>query len=103
MNIGIQDALVLGDKLATTLRSGHDVLDEYERERRPVAEQVVAFTHRMTRVATIGSGPLRGVRNTVLRALDWLPAVHHTLAMNLSELATAPRTPAAFTGAGTRR
>ncbi|WP_331766216.1 FAD-dependent oxidoreductase [Embleya sp. NBC_00896] len=90
MNTGIQDALVLGDRLAGTLRTGHDELDEYERERRPVAEQVVAFTHRMTKVATASSGPLRGVRNTVLRSLDRLPAVHHNLAMNLSELATAP-------------
>jgi hypothetical protein len=58
-----------------------------ETERRPIAEEVVSFTHKMTRVATVGSGPLRGIRNTALRALDWVPAVHCTMALNLSELA----------------
>ena len=90
MNTGIQDAAVLGRKLAAVLRDGaaDTVLDEYETERRPVAEEVVAFTHRMTRLATVESAPLRGVRNTALRALDFVPAVHHTLAMRLSELVT---------------
>jgi 2-polyprenyl-6-methoxyphenol hydroxylase-like FAD-dependent oxidoreductase len=92
MNIGIQDALVLAGRLAAVLLEGVDqsTLDEYEAERRPVAEEVVAFTHRMTRVATVGNAPLRGVRNAVLRALDWVPAVHRTMAMNLSELTTDP-------------
>jgi 2-polyprenyl-6-methoxyphenol hydroxylase-like FAD-dependent oxidoreductase len=90
MNTGIQDALVLAGRLAAVLLEGvgESTLDEYEAERRPVAEEVVAFTHRMTRVATLGSAPLRGVRNAVLRALDWVPAVHRTMAMNLSELTT---------------
>jgi 2-polyprenyl-6-methoxyphenol hydroxylase-like FAD-dependent oxidoreductase len=92
MNTGIQDAVNLAGKLAAVLGKGAaaSVLDEYESERRPVAEGVVSFTHKMTRVATLGNSPLRGVRNTVLRALDWLPAVHRTMAMNLSELATDP-------------
>jgi 2-polyprenyl-6-methoxyphenol hydroxylase-like FAD-dependent oxidoreductase len=90
MNTGIQDALVLAGRLAAVLLEGvaESTLDEYEAERRPVAEEVVAFTHRMTRVATLGNAPLRGIRNAVLRALDWVPAVHRTMAMNLSELTT---------------
>ncbi|MFD1936918.1 MULTISPECIES: FAD-dependent oxidoreductase [Nonomuraea] len=93
MNTGIQDALNLAGKLSAVLRDGapETVLDEYEAERRPVAEEVVAFTHKMTRIATVGSGPLRSLRNTALRALDWIPAVHRTMAMNLSEPATADR------------
>ncbi|WP_433435028.1 FAD-dependent monooxygenase [Nonomuraea sp. CA-141351] len=89
MNTGIQDALNLAGKLTALLRDGapETVLDAYEAERRPVAEEVVAFTHKMTRIATLGNGPLRSLRNTALRALDWVPAVHHTMAMNLSELA----------------
>ncbi|BCJ39067.1 pentachlorophenol monooxygenase [Actinocatenispora thailandica] len=92
MNTGIQDAVTLGHKLTAVLRDGaaETVLDEYEAQRRPVAEEVVAFTHRMTRVATVGAAPLRGVRNTALRALDWVPAVHRTMAMSLSELASRP-------------
>ncbi|MFI7144094.1 FAD-dependent monooxygenase [Nonomuraea sp. NPDC050022] len=93
MNTGIQDALNLAGKLTAVLRDGapETVLDEYEAERRPVAEEVVAFTHKMTKIATVGNSPLRVLRNTALRALDWIPAVHHTMAMNLSELATADR------------
>ncbi|MEU9842817.1 FAD-dependent monooxygenase [Actinomadura sp. NPDC048032] len=92
MNTGIQDALNLAGKLAAVLGDGapDSVLDEYETERRPIAEQVVAFTDRMTHVATVGSPVLRGARNTLLRTLDWIPAVHRTMAMNLSELSTDP-------------
>jgi hypothetical protein len=34
--------------------------------------------------------PLRRARNALLRALDWVPAVHHSLAMSLSELDVEP-------------
>ncbi|MER6948267.1 FAD-dependent oxidoreductase [Nonomuraea sp. NPDC000554] len=93
MNTGIQDALNLAAKLTEVLRDGAPAtaLDAYEAERRPVAEEVVAFTHRMTKIATVGNGPLRSLRNTALRALDWIPAVHRAMAMNVSELATADR------------
>ncbi|WP_329097488.1 FAD-dependent monooxygenase [Actinomadura citrea] len=92
MNTGIQDALGLAGKLAAVINDGapDSVLDEYEAERRPIAEQVVSFTDKMTNVATMGSPVLRGVRNTLLRTLDWIPAVHRTMAMNLSELSTDP-------------
>lgn len=92
MNTGIQDALDLAGKLAAVLGDGapDSVLDEYEADRRPIAEQVVSFTDRMTHVATVGSPMLRGMRNTLLRTLDWIPAVHRTMAMNLSELSTDP-------------
>jgi 2-polyprenyl-6-methoxyphenol hydroxylase-like FAD-dependent oxidoreductase len=92
MNTGIQDAVALASRLTAVLRDGaaDTVLDEYEAERRPVAAEVVAMTHRITRVATVDSVPLRKARNTLLRALDWVPAVHHSLAMTLSELAVPP-------------
>jgi 2-polyprenyl-6-methoxyphenol hydroxylase-like FAD-dependent oxidoreductase len=92
MNTGIQDAATLAAKLTAVLRDGaaDTVLDEYEAQRRPVAAEVVALTHRITRIATVDSVPLRKARNALLRALDWLPPVHRTLAMNLSELATDP-------------
>jgi 2-polyprenyl-6-methoxyphenol hydroxylase-like FAD-dependent oxidoreductase len=93
MNTGIQDAVALAARLTAVLRDGaaDAVLDEYEAERRPVAEGVVAMTHRITRVATIDSVPLRKARNALLRALDWVPAVHHSLAMSLSELTLDPK------------
>jgi len=88
MNTGIQDAISLATRLTAVLSKGADdgVLDDYESERRAVAAGVVAMTDRITRIATIGSVPLRRARNTLLHALDWVPAVHHSLAMKLSEL-----------------
>ncbi|WP_272923245.1 FAD-dependent monooxygenase [Streptomyces sp. SID5606] len=49
MNTGIQDGYALGHAIA----AGR--LDDYEAQRRPVARRVVAFIHRMTRVATARS------------------------------------------------
>jgi 2-polyprenyl-6-methoxyphenol hydroxylase-like FAD-dependent oxidoreductase len=93
MNTGIQDAVALAARLASVVRDGaaETALDDYEAERRPVAAEVVAFTHRMTRVATLGHAPLRKARNAALRVLNRLPAVHRTMAMNLSELAADPQ------------
>ena len=50
MNTGIQDAVALAARLAGVLRDGADerILDGYEAERRPIAADVVAFTHRIT-------------------------------------------------------
>jgi hypothetical protein len=36
------------------------------------------------RVATVGSEPMCGPRNTVLRVLDWGPGVHQKMAMHLA-------------------
>ncbi|HEU5388208.1 MAG TPA: FAD-dependent monooxygenase [Streptosporangiaceae bacterium] len=92
MNTGIQDAVALAARLTAVLRDGSpdSMLDEYETERRPVAAEVVALTHRITRIATVDSVPLRKTRNALLRALDWVPAAHHALAMKLSELSVDP-------------
>jgi 2-polyprenyl-6-methoxyphenol hydroxylase-like FAD-dependent oxidoreductase len=92
MNTGIQDAACLAARLTAVLREGaaDAVLDDYETERRVVAAGVVAMTDRITRIATIDSVPLRKARNALLHALDWVPAVRHSLAMRLSELAVDP-------------
>lgn len=91
MNTGIQDAIVLAARLADVVRDGADacVLDGYEARRRPVAADVVAFTHRMTRVATVNHSATRSMRNTALRTLDRIPPVKRRIALNLSELAVA--------------
>ena len=94
MNTGIQDAVALAGRLAAIVRQGADPgreLAAYEAERRPVAEQVVTMTDRMTRIATTGSVPLQKARNAFMRALDWLPAAHRAMAMNLSELVYDPQ------------
>ena len=80
MNTGIQDAYALGRALA------EDRLDDYEAVRRPVARRVVAFTDRMTRVATLRRAPARAVRNAVLPVVSRIPAFRRNLTTELAEL-----------------
>ena len=89
MNTGIQDAVALAAPLARVLRDGADerILDGYEAERRPVAADVVAFTDRMTRVATVDRPAIRRIRNATLRVVGRIPAVRRNIALKLSELA----------------
>lgn len=95
MNTGIQDAVDLGGRLAAAVAGAPpEVLDDYERRRRPVARQVVTMTDRMTRAATL-SGSAAHLRNLALRGVNLLPPARRAAAMNLSELATpAPTTTA---------
>nr|WP_294528112.1 FAD-dependent monooxygenase [uncultured Rhodopila sp.] len=88
MNIGIQDAVALGDRLAEVLagRQPDAWLDGYEKNRRPVAEQVVALTDRMTRVGTMTSPAAQFVRNLMLRAVDHVPAARARIAAQMAEL-----------------
>ncbi|MET0517059.1 MAG: FAD-dependent monooxygenase, partial [Nitrospiraceae bacterium] len=84
MNTGIQDAMVLADALATALTTGiEEPLNSYEAIRRPIARQVVAFTDRLTRLATVGRG-LRPLRNALLKLLAHVPAFRRQLAWRLS-------------------
>lgn len=88
MNTGIQDAVALGRLLVRVAAGEPDaVLDTYEATRRPVATEVVAFTDRMTRMATLRPRPARLLRNTVLKAVFSLPPMRAKLAYQLSELA----------------
>ncbi|MEU2154920.1 FAD-dependent monooxygenase [Streptomyces sp. NPDC019396] len=80
MNTGIQDGYALGTAFAT------ERLDGYEAQRRPVAERVVAFTHRMTRVATVRGRLARRARNTALVLLGRYTGLPRKLATELAEL-----------------
>ena len=95
MNTGIQDAVALGHALSAVLggRADESRLDQYERIRRPVAERVVAFTDRVTRMATLRSPRARAVRNAVIRVIGRIPAVRRKLAMELSGLRNRSATP----------
>ncbi|MFF0598795.1 FAD-dependent oxidoreductase [Streptomyces antibioticus] len=79
MNTGIQDGHALGTAFAT------DGLDGYEARRRPVAERVVAFTDRMTRIATTSNPAARALRNAGLRLMGHTPFPAR-LATELAEL-----------------
>ena len=86
MNLGIQDAVALADVLERVIGGAPDeLLDGYTRERRPIARQVVQFTHQLTRVATLPRG-LRPARNAVMTLAGRVPAVQHALTWRLSGL-----------------
>jgi 2-polyprenyl-6-methoxyphenol hydroxylase-like FAD-dependent oxidoreductase len=80
MNTGIQDGYALGRAFA------EDALDGYEPLRRPVAQRVVAFTDRMTRMATLRRRPARAARNAVLPLASRVPALRNRLVRELAEL-----------------
>jgi 2-polyprenyl-6-methoxyphenol hydroxylase-like FAD-dependent oxidoreductase len=80
MNTGIQDGYALGRAFA------EDALDGYEPQRRPVAQRVVAFTDRMTRMATLRRRPARAARNAVLPLASRVPALRNRLVRELAEL-----------------
>jgi 2-polyprenyl-6-methoxyphenol hydroxylase-like FAD-dependent oxidoreductase len=88
MNIGIQDAIALGDRLAAVIggRQPEPHLDGYEAERRPVAQRVVAMTDQMTRMGTMTNPLGQFVRNIGLRAVNHLPAIRRKIAARIAEL-----------------
>ena len=86
MNLGIQDAVALADALAAVLDGAPDTrLDDYAATRRPIAEQVVALTDRLTRLATMPRG-LRPLRNALLGMVGRMPPLTQALASRLSGL-----------------
>ena len=86
MNLGIQDAVALADALGAILAGGADsVLDEYSAARRPIAQDVVAMTDRLTRLATLPRAA-RPLRNIVIGLAGRVPAVRGALARRLSGL-----------------
>jgi 2-polyprenyl-6-methoxyphenol hydroxylase-like FAD-dependent oxidoreductase len=87
MNTGIQDAVSLAAALDSVMR-GEDLaaLDKWEQERLKVARSVVAFTDRMTRVATLSSPLLKAIRNTAIAFAGHVPYVQHAIAEKLAEL-----------------
>lgn len=89
MNTGIVDACVLGTMLVDVLvgRAVDADLDRYEELRRPAAQQVLALSAGLTRMALAKGRWQRLLRNARLRVMGTLPFVRHRLAMNLSGLA----------------
>jgi 2-polyprenyl-6-methoxyphenol hydroxylase-like FAD-dependent oxidoreductase len=85
MNAGILDAMSLAGALEQALAGKVSALDAYGAQRRPVAQQVVAFADRLTRLATVRPG-LRVLRNLLLSTVSKLPAMRRQLAWRLSGL-----------------
>lgn len=87
MNLGIQDAMALADSLDRVIVGGESaqLLDAYSDARRPIAQQVVQLTDRLTRLATLPIG-LRPARNTAMSLAARVPAARRALTWRLSGL-----------------
>lgn len=86
MNLGIEDAVKLGESLSRVL-SGEstDLLDEYASARHETAEDVISLAGRLTDLAT-ASSRRRPIRNRAMRIAGKVPAVRRRLAWRLSGL-----------------
>lgn len=88
MNLGIQDAVALGNQLCDVLAGirEDDSLADYERRRRPTAGQVIRLTDRMTRLATLRRPALRLVRNAAIATVLHSPHTQRRLAQRIAQL-----------------
>lgn len=85
MNAGILDAISLAEALQQALAGNMVALDNYGSVRRPVAQQILALSQRLTRVATVRSTG-RFARNFLLLIFSLLPLLRRRLALQLSGL-----------------
>lgn len=85
MNAGILDAVNLADALQHALAGDLAALDNYGNARRPVAQQILALSKRLTRIATVRNTG-RFARNILLLAFSLLPPLRRRLALQLSGL-----------------
>lgn len=86
MNIGLHDAWALASKLSRVLHgaASDELLDEYERERLPVARAVVRRTHVLTRALAHPHPLLRMTRERIAPQLARLPLVYEPMIRKLS-------------------
>ena len=86
MNLGLRDAVTLGDALSVALREDReDKLDDYAAGSRAEDIEVVALAHRLTRLATAPRA-VRPLRNSALRLASHLPVFRRRLAEQLSAI-----------------
>ncbi|WP_407563931.1 FAD-dependent monooxygenase [Streptomyces sp. 184] len=86
MNLGIQDAITLGDLLARALTGGGPgVLDDYERIRLPIARDAVGVTRRINAAATVRS-PVKGAVRDSLMPLTTFPPLNRRMIYRLTRL-----------------
>ncbi|MEU4390970.1 NAD(P)/FAD-dependent oxidoreductase [Kribbella sp. NPDC023855] len=86
MNLGLRDAITLGEALATALTTGDETnLNNYATTSREEALRVVALAHRLTRLATVPA-PLRPARNAALHLLSHIPTFRSRFAHQLAAI-----------------
>jgi 2-polyprenyl-6-methoxyphenol hydroxylase-like FAD-dependent oxidoreductase len=90
MNLGLQDAHNLGWKLARVQEGGPArLLDSYELERHPIAEQVLRATDAATRIGTLTNPVARRLRDSVASLLSRWPLVTDRIVRAVAEVDVA--------------
>jgi 2-polyprenyl-6-methoxyphenol hydroxylase-like FAD-dependent oxidoreductase len=84
MNLGLRDAEVLAGALAGFLQNGGTQLDEYARERRRSAQEVLDRTDRLTKLATLKSPVPRWLRDRALTLAGQSSVVRKRIAQMLA-------------------
>jgi 2-polyprenyl-6-methoxyphenol hydroxylase-like FAD-dependent oxidoreductase len=86
LNLGLQDAMNLGWKLAAVIRgrAGTELLDTYEIERRPWAEDVARHTMAQTALITATTAEGLALRGLLSDLMGTLPEMNLILARRLS-------------------
>ena len=97
MNTGIQDAYSLGWRLAIAVQRGDDtVIDDYERERRPVALALLSSTGNLQRLWSIRDRGLQRVRDGALQVVLNLGPVRRAFFAGAGQLTSPFVHPPAF-------
>ncbi|MCW3845408.1 FAD-dependent monooxygenase, partial [Micromonospora yasonensis] len=82
--LGLRDAVALGDALAAVLAGRPEaLLDRYAAARRPLAEEVLGLSARLTRLATVRPAG-RALRDVLLRSTSMLPSVRQRVAVRMA-------------------
>lgn len=81
LNAGLRDAVNLAWKIAAEVRgqAGDALVDSYEAERRPHAEQMVRLSHRIGQVVMSTSPLVTALRDAAVTALRLVPPAHRWL------------------------
>jgi 4,5-epoxidase len=104
MNVGMQDAINLGWKLAQALKgSPGQLLESYESERRPVARTVLRATEPLTRIGVASGAVQRFARDRVLPIVLSLPPVRRSMSQQASGIGLSySKSPLSMAGGGGR-
>jgi 2-polyprenyl-6-methoxyphenol hydroxylase-like FAD-dependent oxidoreductase len=100
MNTGMQDAFNLGWKLALVARgaASESLLESYQAERHPIAAHIIAFTTDLTRVGTVRSPILRGIRGVAFGIISRLDPIQRRISRQVEEINVAYRDSAIVAG-----
>ncbi|MGW0462850.1 FAD-dependent monooxygenase [Streptomyces tendae] len=91
LNVGVQDAMNLGWKLAATVtgRAGQGLLDTYHHERHPVGEDTIEHTQAQTAIMSVFSPQGTALRSLLGKLIAEGRQLNDALAQRLSGLSVA--------------